>query len=274
MSTKHQQSHDILAFCHIIKTAGTSFTDLLKDNFGAAHLSVEPHKGSELYTQRELQRDLRCMPWLKSLAGHGLRPYIDYGIYSQRLKWITWFRDPVARLISGYQHGVEKNGLKTPFEIWLQEPGHKNLHVYFLTGNTDDLEGAKEILTSKKFFIGFVEQFEQSLSRLQDHFPADNLDFNYTKRSNTAIKATTAKDIYQNIERYRDLIDQNTSLDLELYQWALNQQSLSTGIETTKHIETIDPRDLTNKSKTSKQINSIASTAIRHLFYKPVLSKI
>lgn len=274
MPEQASDNRDILAFCHIIKTAGTSYTDLLKDNFGPSHLNVEPHQSNEIYTLRELERDLRYMPWLKSLAGHGLRPYVDYGQFNHRLKWITWFRDPVARLISGYQHGVEKNGLKTPFRTWLQEPGHRNLHVYFLTGDTDDLQGAKEILISKDIFVGFVEQFDQSLVRLQNQFPAHQLDMHYTKRSNTAISANTAKNIYQNIDQYKDLIHENTGLDVELYQWALERRiQLDKSINETQSAPSGSSGDI-HKNKISRKANFWTSTLIRQLLYKPMLSKI
>jgi len=220
-----------------------------------------------------MDRDLGYMPWLKSLAGHGLRPYVDYGQFNERLRWITWFRDPVARLISGYQHGVEKNQLQIPFGDWLQEPGHKNLHVYFLTGDTDDLQGAKEILESKNFFVGLVEQFDHSLANLQNSFPHHNLDLSYQKRSNTAITARTAKDIYDNIDQYKDLILENTELDNELYQWVKRRHDEAVmGIERPKTSGQISKR-LSNKPSIQKQLNALSTSVIRHLIYKPVLSK-
>ena len=209
----------IIAFCHIVKAAGTTFSDILRRNYGLTHLDVEPGSHQECYDYRSLSRDLKLMPWLKSLAGHGLRPHVDYQHYNSRLKWITWLRDPVKRLISGYQHGVEKNGLQTDFGQWLTEPGHRNRQVYFLTGDSEDLEGAKAILRDKFVFVGFVEQFDPGLDALAK--VTNNLDVRYTKIANPAKTGSTAKFIYQNYESYRNLIDENTRVDKLLYDWAL-----------------------------------------------------
>ena len=264
-----RNNREILAFCHIIKTAGTSFTDLLKDNFGPGHLNVEPYAGNEVYTRRELERDLKFMPWLRSLAGHGLRPHIDYGDFEKQLRWITWFRDPVARLISGYQHGVEKNNLTTPFKQWLQEPGHQNLHVYFLTGDVNDLQGAKDMLIARNFFVGFVEHYDHSLAKLRQHFPQYEMDLGYTRKSNTAHSARNTESIRRHIDECRELVAENTALDIQLYHWAQERYLNSSSQPEAATIEIPN----TTKPQLHRKLNSLTSSAIRHIAYKPLLSR-
>jgi len=269
----------ILTFCHQIKAAGTTFTDILRSNYGLSHLNVEPLSGHEHYRRENLDRDLRWMPWLRSLAGHSIRPHLDYGPHTERMRWITWLRDPVSRLISGYQHGVEKNGLKTGFAEWLQQPGHRNLQVYFLTGDSDDLESAKRILNEKFIFIGFVEYFDEDLSRLKN-VVGDSLFYtSYSNVSNPAVTGQVAVDIRQNYKEYKELIDENTRVDQALYDWALARFRSSSRTSPEPHLANNlktgeSGNDMYNASMYRRKCNLYSNYLFRHIVYKPILSKI
>jgi len=263
---------DILAFCHIVKAAGTTFSDLLRKNNGIAHLNVEPHPSSECYTSTNLIRDLKILPFAKSLAGHGLRPYIDYGDAGKRLWWVTWLRDPVQRLISGYQHGVEKNGLNTPFEKWLTEPGHKNRQIYFLTGSDCDLEAAKQIILDKNIFVGLVEDFEFSVALMKELCPTQCLDISYPKTSNRALHGKIAADLNDSIDYYLDLIEENTQLDKALYDWTKETIFRKQAEEANLTEADFKQQDGTGYSHSiSDKVNMKINLGFRHAVYKPFI---
>ena len=126
-------SHErIIAFSHIPKTAGMTVQLLLRRHFGLRHLDLP--KGF-IYTEALLSRDLRLNPLIRSLAGHSLRPFVDFGALEDRLVWYTFLCDPVKRFVSHYQHAVEKGGVQTPFDEWLREPENANWQVRMLAGS-------------------------------------------------------------------------------------------------------------------------------------------
>jgi hypothetical protein len=267
---------EILAFCHIIKAAGTTFSDMLRKKFGVAHLNVEPGSGNEIYNLKKMRRDFRYMPWIKSIAGHGLRPHEDYGEFSERIKWITWLRNPESRLISGYQHGVEKGGVNFSFEEWLRQPNHKNRQVYFLSGSEDDLEGAKQVIQSKNIFVGLVEHFDLGIALLNHTYSNKYLNLGYQKRSNIATTGNVAAEIYKNYEKYKEQIHENVYLDKQLYDRVYKSRYLPS----VKDFNIAGVLDNT-ASKIRNQETSIrgsikmkSNIVFRHALYKPILSKL
>ena len=269
------KNNKTLAFCHIIKASGTTFSDVLRKNHGIRHLDAIPPRNCYVYGRREIERDFKLFPKLNSIAGHGLRPYVDYGSVTDKLQWVTWLRDPQKRLISGYQHSIEKGGREVDFETWLQEPNHRNRQVFFLTGNEDDLDGAKKKIEELDIFVGFVERFDESLVLLKKLLLNDSFDIDYSKPSNQAKKGMVAKEIHNNIERYRDLIDHSIGLDQELYNWAM-QRHMKLLQEQYNKVNLSDEINFTilhGQDSLLQRLNRIGNKAIRNIFYKPIISK-
>ena len=77
---------EILAYAHMPKTGGQLVAMLLRRNFGLRHVYVEgdgPH--CVQYAERNLATDMKLCPGLRSISGHALQPWYDYGRFRSRL---------------------------------------------------------------------------------------------------------------------------------------------------------------------------------------------
>lgn len=209
----------LLAFAHVQKAAGTTLTVLLRRHFGLSHLDVTPVRGWR-YTKEHLSADLRLMPVpLKSLAGHTLRPFLDYGPNEARLAWYTILRSPVDRYISHFQHHVEKMGRRITVEEFLREPIQRNWQVQFLAGN-QDVAAAKQILAEKCRFVGLTERFDESLVMLRHFLDLPQFCIAYGRPRNPQKFGDQRARILEQMDKYEHALKENNALDEELYAFA------------------------------------------------------
>jgi len=206
----------IIAFAHIPKTAGMTVRLLLRRHFGVRHLDLP--KGF-IYTEALLSRDLRLNPLVRSLAGHSLRPFVDFGALEDRLVWYTFLRDPVRRFASHYQHAVEKEGVQAPFDAWVRDPMNGNWHVRMLAGG-EDLERAKEVLTEKITCFGLMERFDESLLLIRDSLGLHELKLSYGAPRNTARRSDLRERIQEECDRHQAEVMERNALDRALYDYA------------------------------------------------------
>ncbi len=214
----------ILAFCHIPKTGGQTIVNLLRRNFGVRHMDVQ-QRGSfryAYYDPRDMATDLRLYPWVRSLHGHGLQPWIDYGRVSERLAWYTILRDPVPRLISAYQYSRETLGRKRSFQEYLDRFPSLNFAVRYLTGG-DDLGAAKALLEQRFAAVGLIDHFDASLLIIRESVGVPTLDVRYARPSN----ASRSKELRQEVEREAAAKEaqllERTALDRELLDFVRSE---------------------------------------------------
>ena len=214
----------LLAFSHIPKTAGTTLNLILKRHFGFHHVAVEHRTRRPLYTQRDLSIDLKLHPGAQSLAGHTLKPFVDFGPNDERLVWYTFLRDPIDRFVSHYQHqftsGIPK--FQLPFVEWMQRYERQNWMVRMLAGE-EDIEAAKEILTTRMQFVGFTERFDESLILLRHCLQLHEMDVDYVAPSNISSINGVRRHISDHIEEYKSEILDRNSLDIELVRFAMEE---------------------------------------------------
>ncbi len=213
-------------FCHIPKTGGMTFHHLLRRYFGWNHLAGTPRSGW-VYDAKDLQRDLRVFPHLRSLGGHSMRPFVNFGPNTKRLRWYTVLRDPVARTISNFQHQVEKNNQKASFIEWLEKPYNHNWHVRMLSGG-QDLDVAKEALR-RCTCIGFIDRYNEFLLLLKDRMGWKGFNPTYLQVKNPAHEGTVRQEIYDNMATYSDALSAANYLDQQLFEYA-NQEIYSTQV--------------------------------------------
>ena len=214
----------LLAFSHIPKTAGTTLNMILKRHFGFHHIAVEHRTKRPLYTQRDLSIDLKLHPRAESLAGHTLKPFVDFGRNDERLVWYTFLRDPIDRFVSHYQHqftsGITK--FHVPFVEWMQMYERQNWMVRMLAGE-EDVEAAKQILTTRMHFVGFTDQFDESLILLRYFLQVHDMEVDYSNPTNISSKNGIRKHIAEHMDDYKgEIIDRN-SLDIELVRFAMDK---------------------------------------------------
>lgn len=164
----------MFAFVHIAKTAGTTLTSILRRSYGARHFDdrvlQRPMRAKDL---RQLKR---VLPFVTSLAGHGIRPHLDLHEVQPDLRYYTFLREPIERAVSCFQFVVA-----TQSDYRDQEFNPSNLREWFLRHTEKDnncqtwhLAGrcdagyAIEMLEQRVGFIGLVSAFDESLRMLRE----------------------------------------------------------------------------------------------------------
>jgi len=205
-----------LFFLHVPKTAGTSFRFILENTFGMAHCHTG-HLGNPRLSQEHLRFVRKVFPRLRSLAGHNLVDPFQHG--TSDFFYMTFLREPIARVISHYQDGVLRRSNPESFEQALRRKEElENLHVKLMAGERN-LDKAKRFL-EKCDFVGLTEKFDKSLQIL-DRLCPQRLKLNY-KRKVVASNYTVRNSIRSN-EALLEMARDYNRLDLELYAFAKDE---------------------------------------------------
>ena len=241
----------MIVFCHIEKTAGTALTELLRAHFGLRHVDVLRHAitsrdgvvAPNFYDAEDLLKDRRLYPRMRSLAGHHIRPCVDFGEFDGDMHWYTFLRDPIARLRSHYLHEVAIKNYSGSFPEYLDKFPRDDIMVRKLAGERD-LAAAKSILSTRMRFVGIQERFDQSLLLMRDALGLGDFSVSYAKRRNTAVSRVGGP-IYRlrgrltkrsenseiamqeraksSLEQHHGLLVEANSLDQQLYEYACNE---------------------------------------------------
>ncbi|HYH81583.1 MAG TPA: sulfotransferase family 2 domain-containing protein [Longimicrobium sp.] len=211
----------LIAFSHVPKTAGLTLNLLLRRHFGARHVDVVYRDASLAYTPRDLAFDLRLHPFARSLAGHSLKPYVDFGRFAARLDWYTFLRDPVKRFVSHYQHEVEKGGKTLPLAEWMRTFRRSNWQVRMLAGS-EDVAAARQILDERMRFVGLQEHFDAGLLVMRRRLGLDGFRVGYGRPVNTARSTDLRDRIMDEVAKHRAEVEGQNALDMELYRHAVD----------------------------------------------------
>src|SRR5208283_5401822 len=117
----------MMVFLHIPKTAGSTFGFVLENTFGpgACHTN---HIKKDLFGQDDFDFASRIFPRLDSIAGHNLVDPMSLTIPNPF--YMTFVREPVARVFSYYQDTVLSGGNTMTFEETVRTNERcENLHV-------------------------------------------------------------------------------------------------------------------------------------------------
>lgn len=212
----------IIAFVHIEKAAGTTFTSILQHNFLYRHCEVKPLYLSDrgVFSARSMKTLFKINPFVESISGHSIKPYSDLSILLPNIKYVTILREPIARYVSQYQYHIDRMGSNWKFQDYLKKDFDYNFQTKKIAGS-EDLEKAKEIIRDNFFLVGIAEEFDNFLQILKNKILPFNLDTSYQKK-NVASKNKIKKYIYDNMDKYKDQIKERNKLDVELYEYAKN----------------------------------------------------
>ena len=241
-------------FSHLQKSAGTTITRILRRTFGLRHLDVMQNCG-RYYTEKHLEYDIAHFINPYSIAGHCLRPHIDFGQYEDRMQWFSVIRDPLDRCISHYQHLIEKTDENASFSEWIQRDTYRNLMVRFF-GGTASVQKAIDSIHSKNMRVivlsGQLEIDTQYI--FSDSLCWRDLVANPGKssRMKEEIKSSNIK--------MEALISAN-ELDLELFEYLKNTQC--------KPFDIID-----GKLCAHPRLNSFLNMLYRNIIYRPVKKRL
>lgn len=210
-----------VVFSHIPKTAGTSLNFMLDRYFGSSHLRVIYRKGTEKATYRpqDLRKDLLVCPQAQLIAGHSLKPFVDFEEFSEKLEWFTFFRNPVDRYISHYVH-QQTNSKRPRMDLyaWSKRYNRHNWCVRMIAGE-EDLGKAKEFLESKFKFIGLTESFDDSVKMLKAAFNWEKFDVKLPQQKMIGRSNAIKDEIKDNRSKYDDFLHEQNALDIELYDY-------------------------------------------------------
>lgn len=206
----------MIVFLHIPKTGGTTFRFILENSLGVFNCHSHQTR-RETFSQADFNFVRKVFPVLKSIAGHNL---VDpLGLSLPDPFYITFMREPIARVISHYQDTVLRGNNKMSFEDSLRTGDHlQNLTVKLMAGELN-VDKAKRFL-EKCGAIGFTEKFDLSLHIVERLCPC-KLDLHYRRR--VVARDNTTKESIKRDSRLLELAREYNKLDLELYSFALNE---------------------------------------------------
>ncbi len=152
---------------HIAKTGGRSFFEVLKDQYGE---NLDPrYKRVHYFPGKKYNNKLinRIPDHIKVIHGHLFYEHIKEIHEKYSPKIITWFRDPVDRVISNYYYLMRR----------LRED---NSHPQYSKKDYSIIEYARDskknkmsaylqgIVLEDLFFFGFLEEFDKGLDILAE----------------------------------------------------------------------------------------------------------
>jgi hypothetical protein len=205
----------MFVYVHIPKTGGTTFSGILENTFGISHCHAF-HVRKNIFDKNDFAFARMVFPRMRSLSGSNLINPLELGIPGPF--FATFMREPVARVLSHYQH-IARYGRPMPFEEELRSnESMQNLTVKILAGGLN--LGRAKVFLEKCGFIGFTDIFDFSL-RILDKLSPYKLNLNYHPGQvapNNSIKKKLEAD-----PRAMEMTREFNRLDLELYTFARNE---------------------------------------------------
>jgi hypothetical protein len=196
----------LMLHCHVPKTAGVSFTQVLHETFQPFHLHHLHSDPAYVFTPQILGTLLEINPLLKSLTSHHLRVF-PRRLQNHRPIYITFLREPVAALISLLKYAqreynnwkpeaqkwwpkdTPRRSLRDLAEAYLATMGECEQYsfqtCYFCSSISMERAGLKRkddygldrpdiasLILEQFFFVGITEEMPKSLELLSASFKA------------------------------------------------------------------------------------------------------
>jgi len=205
----------MIVFLHIPKTAGSTFQFILENNLGVLACHTD-HTKKPVFDQADFDFASKMFPGLRSIAGHNLVDPLSLSV--PKPFYVTFLREPVARVFSHYQDSVLSGNRRTFEAELLRNEYLENLHVKLMAGGRN-LDRAKRFLEACGF-VGLTEKFELSLEVMGRLSPY-RLNLNYKRRR--VAPDNRIKESLENDSRLVEMTREYNKLDLELYAFAVDE---------------------------------------------------
>ena len=205
----------MLAFVHMMKTAGQTVRSILRKNFGTSHCDFLINRGAR---EEDWLWAQKCYPQLDSIGGHSIMPRGDFDRLFSNVRYYTFLRDPIKRCLSHYQFLIAGGSAVDDFPDWIQT--QSNYQCRFLCGE-QHAEAAIEVLEQKVGFAGLVEHFDESLLLWRHWTGIENLDIGY--KSVNVAKSNDLKQEILSQPRNRELLESCHEEDQKLYRYVLEE---------------------------------------------------
>lgn len=257
----------VLAHAHIMKTAGQTICDILRQSFPGQHCDLQ---GGHVATAADLRLAERFYPRLKSIASHCVVPAGDLVAVGDWFRFFTFLRDPVRRCASHYQFVCRRTKSPANFDTWLEK--NANYQTRFLAREAN-ADRAIEVLDRRVGFVGLVERFNESLVLLRRWSQEPALDIHY--RSRNMAKDNRIKQQLLADPKIVARIREHNAEDYKLYRYAC-QVVYPRQVGQYGPLLEADLAELESSLPAARKA-SIARTlasAKRNLFYKPVARRL
>ena len=209
----------MICLTHIPKTGGTTFRNILINNFSWRHVDF-PNFPKKNIQQIDFPLNSKILEQIRSLSGHRLRYSDEIRLSFPDFKFVVFLRDPISRIISLFFHIQRFENPNLQFRKWVYEnydtPLLSNSQTLFVAGEPD-LSLAKAKIDNEYFFAGCLEQFDLSLLLFQKMHGSD-FDIRYVRKN----VAKRTKDEIINDSGNRDALDklyQFNEIDIQLYDY-------------------------------------------------------
>ncbi len=265
---------DVISFCHIPKTAGTTLDYLFRAYYGLYHFNVLTYPGNYSPTEKELHMAFKLCPWVKSVFGHGLFPAANYQLKDINLVWYAMFREPVARYKSHYIFLRQANMIQYSFLEWLQNSHQNNLQVKYIAGS-ENLAAAKKIILEKFKVIGLVEEYKKSLLCFEKFLDIPGLNNVVHHTKNVSSDKELIREVDQLAKHHEAKIISNNQLDIELYQF-IKESIWPKQLNKLNEILLQESKNSSDERRTSRFVsfkwvlNVYLNLIYRTLVYKPI----
>ncbi|MHA1755288.1 MAG: sulfotransferase family 2 domain-containing protein [Promethearchaeota archaeon] len=266
----------MIYFCHMIKTGGMTLHNIFRNNYGFNYVRTE----KDNFNQDDLKILLKINKNIKAISGHSLR--LHKGIYQicPRIKVITFFRNPLDRFISHYNHGKIRSKHNISFEDFVKIRYEMNYQTKFIIGARNskerdykagvrEFELAKKILIENFSFVGILEKFDESLLLMNRILNLKNFNLRYRKMNVAPRKSINRLKIPDHLMRE---MNNNNKIDNMLYHFVNKElfeeqkRKYGTGLN-----EDLDEFRLDIKKYEFNKLRICKSRIGQYVFYDPIL---
>lgn len=192
----------LYVFCHIPKTGGVTFINLMEKNFEGRYYHFSPGNIKyEAYNKDEV----------KFIHGHFDIEFPERSGYfdNREIILFTFLREPISRSLSYYDWS-DKGERKWNFTEFFENTYNcykGNTMTKFLSGisvsgvevTEEDYERALKNL--KNVNIGFTEEYEESLKKFANNYPEAFKSIDYIKTNQSSVKYKPGVDDIKLLEK-------------------------------------------------------------------------
>lgn len=180
----------MLAYVHIFKTAGTTFTGILRRNFSIRHFDTRVVQEKQAITAAQLKRVHALHPGIASIAGHAVRTHADLKSGFPQIRFYTFMRDPRKRLPSAFlfirTHQIWREGWRPETDKDIENAFLKDImrdrdYCCAVLAPGGGVEAAIETIESEMGFVGLVEHFDESLALFRNWIGRPDFDVRYRR---------------------------------------------------------------------------------------------
>ncbi len=219
----------ILAFSHAVKTGGTTFSYILRNNFRLSycHTTQLYHNNNtkifdSYLSPRDFNAYLHMYPKIRCFEGHLVRATPEVCEKHPQLDFITLLRKPISRYFSTFQWILKRKGLnrKEIEECIINSPNqlHRSNYLSLFLSETDNANDAIKYIKQHFLFVGILERFDESLIVLRTLLN-DDFDYRYERRNISKINSNEERLTQKTV----DYIKARNESDIILYNY-FNEQ--------------------------------------------------